>query len=245
MNFQLLKPTDEISDFVYCFTSLQGFNNLSDAVVIPNGRIDLSFSLNKDNTVQVSLLGLETKPKYPTVELVSFYSISFNPLAIEYIFDFSVSDIVNSGKVLTDNFWEITADDLKDFESFCKKTTQKILNLVPNSIDERKRLLFEHIFKSNGQISINNLSEIIHWSPRQINRYFNHQFGVSLKLYCKILRFQASLIDIKNGNLYPQLNFTDQSHFIKDVKNLAGVSPKELHKNPNDRFLQFLMYNQK
>ncbi|WP_435523659.1 hypothetical protein [Chryseobacterium indoltheticum] len=41
------------------------------------------------------------------------------------------------------------------------------------------------------------------------------------------------------------LILTDQSHFIKEIKQLSGVSPKELHKSENDRFLQFLVYSQK
>ncbi|WP_256603285.1 hypothetical protein [Sphingobacterium multivorum] len=43
----------------------------------------------------------------------------------------------------------------------------------------------------------------------------------------------------QEGKLFPQQNFADQSHFIKEVKKLAGVSPKELLKNQNERFIQF------
>jgi AraC-like DNA-binding protein len=114
---------------------------------------------------------------------------------------------------------------------------------VPKEIDERKRFLFELILAANGEISIKELSEKVLWSERQINRYFNQQFGLSTKAYCNILRFQASLQHIQEGTLFPQLNFTDQSHFIKEIKKLSGVSPKELFKNQNDRFLQFLVYN--
>ena len=142
------------------------------------------------------------------------------------------------------DFWGFCIDDLNDFGEFCKKISKKIYSILPDKIDERKRQLFQLIFASNGEIPIKELSEKLLWSQRQINRYFNQQYGLSLKAYCKILRFQASLAHIKNGKLYPHLNFTDQSHFIKEVKQLSGVSPKELHKNKNDRFLQFLVYNE-
>ena len=75
------------------------------------------------------------------------------------------------------------------------------------------------------------------WSSRQINRYFNRIFGISLKAYCNIFRFKSSLNDIKNGELFPTLNFADQTHFIKEVKKMSGVTPKELSKNENDRFI--------
>ena len=243
INFKLIKPDKSLADYVYCFTLLQNLSDNKEAVVIPNGKIDLMFSKTTDNQLRISLLGLETKPKYARQEVTNFFSISFNPLAVEYILRLSVADILNSGKVLANDFWDFNVDDLNDFDAFCNKISQKIQSLIPREIDERKRKLFELILIANGETSIKELSEKVIWSERQINRYFNQQFGLSLKAYCNILRFQASLLHIKEGQLLPQLNFTDQSHFIKEIKKLSGVSPKELFKNKNDRFLQFLVYD--
>jgi AraC-like DNA-binding protein len=152
---------------------------------------------------------------------------------------------LNSGKILMNDFWGFHADDLNDFDMFCEKATLKIQSLLPKEIDERKRTLFEFIFATNGEISVKELSEKLFWNERQINQYFNQQFGVSLKAYCNILRFQASLSHIKEGKLFPQLDYYDQSHFIKEIKKFSGVSPKELFKNQNDRFLQFLVTDAK
>lgn len=246
LNFKLVKPDKSLSDFVYCFTSLSNLSEFNDGVIVPNGRIDLVFSKNKKRQFQISLLGLETMPKHmPRQNISEFFSISFNPLAIEYVFQQPIADILNKGKYLPRDFWGFTIDDLDDFKLFCRKASRHIRSLLPKEIDERKRRLFELIFSTHGEISVHELSEKIIWSPRQINRYFNQQFGISLKAYCKILRFQASLTHIKEGKLSPQLNFTDQSHFIKEVKKLSGVSPKELAKNQNDRFLQFLAIHTK
>jgi AraC-like DNA-binding protein len=244
LHFQLIQPDNALSVFVYCFSSLQNFSTQQEAVIIPNGKVDLIFSKTAENKFCIALLGLETKPKYTHQEISNFFAVSFNPIAIEYILNLSIAPFLNSGKLLPDDFWNFNVDDLNDFEKFCKKASQKIYSLLPEKIDERKHVLFQLITASNGEIPVKELSEKVGWSERQINRYFNQQFGLSLKAYCKILRFQASLPYIKKGVLYPQLNFTDQSHFIKEVKQLSGVSPKELHKNANDRFLQFLFYDQ-
>ncbi len=241
LNFKLVRPDKSLQDFVYCFSSLKNLSEVNDGVIIPNGLIDLVLSKNKKRQFRISLLGLETKPKHmPGQNVTEFFSISFNPFAIEYIFQHSIADILNKGKHLPADFWGFSIDDLNDFSAFCRKASLKIKSLLPEKKDERKLKLFELIFSSNGEISVQELSEKIIWSPRQINRYFNQQFGLSLKAYCKILRFQASLPHIKAGTLTPQLNFTDQSHFIKEIKSLSGVSPRELSKNQNDRFLQFL-----
>lgn len=244
--YNLIKPDAALADFVYCFSSLRNLSDFKEGVIIPNGKIDLLFAKTADNSFHIMLMGLETKPKpMPQNAIEAFFAISFNPLALEYIFKESIADFVNSGKELPNNFWDFAITDLNDFEAFSNKATQKIQSLLPNEIDPRKQKLFQLIFATDGEMSIRELSEKVSWSERQINRYFNQQLGISLKTYCSILRFQASLHHIKDGKLAPQLNFTDQSHFIKEIKKLSGVSPKELFKNQNDRFLQFLVYHTK
>jgi AraC-like DNA-binding protein len=245
-HFKLVRPDKPLADFVYSFSSLQNISEIAEGVIVPNGRIDLIFFRTIDNDFLISLLGLETKPKLmPRQHISTFFAINFNPLAVEYVIHHPVSDILNSGKILMNDFWGFHADDLNDFDMFCEKATLKIQSLLPKEIDERKRTLFERIFASNGEISVKELSEKLFWSERQINQYFNQQFGVSLKAYCNILRFQASLSHIKEGKLFPQLDYYDQSHFIKEIKKFSGVSPKELFKNQNDRFLQFLVTDMK
>ncbi|MEG2101845.1 MAG: AraC family transcriptional regulator, partial [Flavobacterium sp.] len=124
-----------------------------------------------------------------------------------------------------------------DFEAFQLKITAQLKELLPHTIDERKRQIFELIYASNGEIKVKELSEKIAWSSREINRYFNKQFGLSLNAFCKILRFKASLQHIAKGRLFPELNFTDQTHFIKEIKKFSGVVPSELLKNKDDRFI--------
>lgn len=246
LSLTVTRPDKSISDFVYCFSSIQNLSGISEGVIIPNGRIDLAFYKTSDSEFHISLLGLETKPKMtPGQSISTFFAINFNPLAVEYVLGHSVADILDKGKSLPGNFWDFSIDDLNDFDGFCEKATQKIQSLLPKEFDERKRKLFALVFQSNGEIPVKELSEKVAWSARQINQYFNQQLGISLKAYCNILRFQASLSHIKEGKLFPQLNYYDQSHFIKEIKKLSGASPKELFKNHNRRFLQFLMTDMK
>jgi len=246
LQFHLIEPDHQISDFVYCFSSFNNVSAIQEGIIIPNGKIDLILSLTEDGDFRIVLLGLETQPKMaPQEPLSKFFSVSFHPLALEYILKMSVADLLNKGRLLPGNFWEFNVDDLNDFKAFCDKVTDKVVSLLPDVVDKRKQDLFNQIIVTQGDVKVQELSEKIAWSPRQINQYFNKYLGVSLKTYCNILRFQASLRHIWEGNLYPQLNYTDQSHFIKEVKKLSGVSPKELSKNENGRFLQFLVYDKK
>src|SRR5690606_3245992 len=135
---------------------------------------------------------------------------------------------------LQEGFWDFHKNDLNDFGVFQKKASQKIQSLVPERIDDRKRQLFELIYDYKGELTVQELSEKVYWDSRQINRYFNQRFGVSLKTYCNIIRFRSSFQNIKEGKLFPEQKFADQSHFIKEIKKHSGVSPKELNKNIKD-----------
>jgi len=218
------------------------FNNPSDkpkeVVLMPDGRVDLFFLQSKTAPFHVTLIGLETIPEQRAIPPHTIaFKVSFKPLGVEYLLQTSIADILNSAKSLPTDFWNINSDDLKDFDAFHEKIKLKLNELFPNEIDERKRQLFELIYASNGEIKVVALSEKINWSSREINRYFNKQFGLSLNAFCKILRFKASLNHIAKGRLFPELNFTDQNHFIKEIKKFSGVVPSELLKNKDDRFI--------
>ncbi|MDR2285638.1 MAG: AraC family transcriptional regulator [Sphingobacterium sp.] len=247
LQYQFRKPNPDLEDFVYAFSCLSNVSKIDKGIIIPNGRVDLVWCKVPNQQWEVLLMGLETQAKeMPQNNIQAFFSISFNPIALEYILRESIADVLNGAKKMPANFWSFEMDEIIDFDTFCTKASAKIKTLIPAKIDERKRQLFRIIFEKDGNINVSELSEKIVWSERQINRYFNQTLGISLKTYCIILRFQASLPYIQKGQLAPQFdNFTDQSHFIKEIKKLSGVSPKELSKNENDRFLQFLVYTVK
>ncbi|HEX8607392.1 MAG TPA: AraC family transcriptional regulator [Pedobacter sp.] len=233
------KPDPSLGAFV---ENIGMFSNLSDKAkeitILPDGRIDLFFWKAEDQPFQIVLNGLETAPEQRSItpQTVAFV-ISFKPLAVEYILNSPIAGFLNHSKVLPDTFWDFSIDDLADFNAFYKKISQKVAIRLPAVIDARKSKLFDLIYESRGEMSVKQLSEESFWTSRQINRYFNEQLGLSLKSYCSILRFRASLEHITNGKLSPELNFSDQNHFIKEIKRLSGVLPKTLSKNENDRFV--------
>ncbi len=239
LHYQFVTPPDALYDFVESFGMFYTTaTEEKEVVVIPDGKIDLFFLQTPPHDFRVVLTGLETAPKQRSVAPGTlFYDINLKPLAVEYLLKTSIADVLNGGRHLPDDFWGFTPDDLKDFESFHKKAAEKLLALLPERIDERKRRLFRMVYAARGEISVQELSESIGWGSRQINRYFTSRFGLPLKAYCNILRFRASLEHIANGKIYPELNFTDQNHFIREIKKFSGVVPKELFKNINDRFV--------
>lgn len=240
LHYQKAKPDESVSDFVESFWMLHNQSeNDKQTMGLPDGRIDLFLIQSDTESFRIVLLGLGTRCHQEGVIPAKSlrFAVSFKPLAVEYILHDRISDLVDKGKVLPDDFWDFNPGDLNDFDSFCDKATQKIKSLCFKEVDLRKKKLFDLIYAAQGSVTIKALSEKAGWSSRQMNRYFNQQFGLSLKSFCSILRFRASLDHIANGKLFPELDFADQTHFIREIKKFSGVVPKKLFKNENDRFI--------
>lgn len=239
ITFKIQSPVPELADFVESFWMLENAaTQQKEIVVLPDGRFDIIFSYSAEESFRAILRGLDTEPGQHAIPAKQvMFAISFKLLAVEYLLDIKAAAVLNNARILPDDFWGIAMEDLADFETLCSKVTARMLPLINPDIDSRKKQLFDLIYTSNGALSVKELSEKVFWSSRQINRYFNQQFGISLKAYCNILRFRASLQHIKEGQLFPEQNFADQTHFIKEIKKFSGVVPKELSKNTNGRFI--------
>lgn len=232
-------PDKSISHFVHSFWMLENKTGKDiPSTILPNGMVDLTVIKTDSANWKILVRGIDTIPSQVTITAgTKIFTTGLKLLAVEYLLGNSIKDILNKGRDFANDLWQFEESDLNDFENFCSITTQKIKTTSTENIDSRKKKLFEFIYSSYGSITVKELSEKTYWSSRQINRYFNQQFGISPKAYCNILRLGASFKHISEGKLFPEQNFTDQNHFIKEIKKYAGVTPKELSKNKNNRFI--------
>ncbi len=239
--YQVQQPHLDLQDYVECFWMLRNDAETDKPVVIlPDGRVDVFFSKSTIENFHVTLLGIGTSPERTTIAARSVtFAISFKLPGVECILKTSIAHLINKGEKQPNDLWTFHENDLLDFDEFCQKATRQLLHSLSRQNDPRKIKLFDLIYANHGSLSVKELSERVYWSSRQMNRYFLQMFGLPLKPYCNILRFRASLQHIKRGKLFPEENFTDQSHFIREIKKRSGVLPKTLNQNQNDRFIQF------
>jgi len=235
-----LEPIDALKGIIDSIWMLKNCSDDSrERIIIPDGKIDLFFFLDENGFFEIFISGICTEPviKPPFPKSVMF-AISFYPIAAEYIFKQSFAEIKNHTKILRTDYLGFCKNDLEDFGYFYKKACEIISLQLTKKIDLRKQKLFEILYTSKGETTVKEISEQIFWSSREINRYFNHWFGLPLKSYLNIIRFSNSLKQLKKGSFFPELNYADQSHFIRHIKKFAGVKPSILSKNENDRFIQ-------
>lgn len=235
------EPDESMGDYVSTYWMIENTGQKDDITLLPDAHFELIVSKDEEGEFEVWLTGLNTTFENNKHMPVSrMFGISFRLLASEYIFKHPIADIANSARKLPSGFWGFTESDLEDVSGIIKKAEENIRRLMPEHMDHRKKLLSDLIYRTNGGMPVQELAGKSCWTPRQINRYFNYQFGISLKSYCTFLRFRSSYEQLIRGKLSPEQNYADQAHFIREVKKMSGVSPKQLSRNENDRFIQFL-----
>ena len=236
------KHTDGfIANFIKNFWEFETFEKQCDYEILPDGFFDLIFEVKNKEIIKVTLTGVWTNQIQVSIpKETKLISVRFKLIAAEYIFKQSIKELKNTKTELPTTFLDCNNFDLSSFEKFTNSITEKLQYGLKNlkEIDSRKFELFKILYERKGEISIKELSESVYWSSRQINRYFNSRFGFSLKTFCSILKCHSSLKHIAKGNLFPEKNYYDQAHFIKQIKQITGTTPTNLHLNKNDRFLQ-------
>jgi AraC-like DNA-binding protein len=240
--YEEINPDKSLKDFVKRFWKVSNLTeDKKNPTILPDGYFDLIIKIVNNKLDSILLTGFYTKEfEAETLPNSAFIGVSFLPLAAEYIFQQSISSYLNKHEPMPPDFWDLDKIDFTNFKHWSHQVSEKISEHATNKIvDDRKQKLFHLLFQTKGSLTVQKISDQLFWNSRQINRYFKTKFGLSLKAYSNILRCKATYNDIKKGDLFPKENFSDQAHFITEIKKHTGTTPKVLSKNKNDRFIQF------
>lgn len=247
MNYRQEQPDERLKEHVRCYWFLENLTEETlSHTIIPDGFFDLLICYQNDELNDIILSGLWTeRVQVKIVPGTKIFAIQFRLLAAEYIIQNRLDLLLNE-VVSVRNSYEYIFQNIEASELFVF-FNDYLMSIIDQSkpIDSRKKHLLRLIDQSKGGLSVDTYSNEVFWTKRQINRYFQSRFGLSLKQYCIIRKGAVSFSHIKRGQLYPLPDYYDQSHFIKTIKKLSGTTPRELTKNKNDRFLQFSIIREK
>jgi AraC-like DNA-binding protein len=240
MKYEEVKVEGYLSNFVKCFWTSETSTKSVEHTILPDGYFDLIVEIKGEKVKKIKLTGIWTIPiAITTSNNTKIFAVRFKPLATELLENVDLKSLLNSSRTFQTTFLGLDTLSLDNFKAFCQHVEIHLKNRIEQSkqISELKICLFNQIFKKKT-FSVQELSQKSFWTSRQINRYFNLTYGLSLKTYLNIIRCNATYKDISKNKLAPQGNYFDQAHFIKEIKKITGVTPRELYRNENDRFLQ-------
>ncbi|SMB91373.1 AraC family transcriptional regulator [Deinococcus hopiensis] len=90
----------------------------------------------------------------------------------------------------------------------------------------------ERIYRALGKVRVADLAEELNLSPRQLERLFAGQVGVSAKTLARLVRFEEAHFRIRQApdtsvaDLAFDLGFFDQAHLIKEFRALTLMTPR-------------------
>lgn len=235
-----------ISHF-YCFQKDDIIEN--PIIAVPDGCIDILFCCDEKEpyahvcgTVLHPTLTHNKKSKY-------FFGVRFLPGNSFKFKNVTMSDLVEQEipffEVIEDKdlFEQITSS--KDFNYQIQIFMDKYLKLynyseTMNKHKDLRNFMMSNIMETAGQIRVKELADATGYSVRYINKMFSEQFGLSPKVFCKLMRFQYLLSNLNDCNkeiddtnlteLAIELGYYDQSHMIKDFHEFTNTTPgKYIH----------------
>ena len=239
--YEQIEPIAELSDLIDSFWIHRSQYKTNTVIpIIPDSFFKIILFVQEGKIIDYFMTGFfNHKMNFELPAKVVVYGCRLKILAPQFLLNQEVASILQGVKKLDLTFLNVINFDLLDARKTITQWQKELLAIkTDEEIPKHKLNLSRLLDKSKGEINAKEVSETIFWSNRQINRYLNQYIGMSLKKYLNIQKVYQSYIPIKKGNLYPDKNFYDQSHFIREVKKHTGETPKRLHQEQNDRFIQ-------
>jgi len=210
--------------------------------ILPDAYFDLAFLLS-DADCKIMIAGPWTEKTITSLGNYELFVVRFKVGRLPRLLDVKTSDLVNS-MIQIPRLFGVTGDEICEQLLAQKEVCSKqkfieklfaLINLQP-AMDNRIYVQSTEIIEScGGQIQVAELAKLLDVSTRSLERIYADVLGISPKKIIRLIRFQNVLAKLKSSKQYRNYSeiayesgFSDQSHFVQEIKALAGVLPSDL-----------------
>ena len=265
VSFSEFTPSLSLTPFVQTYWlgnfNINGGNDFSQNV-LPNGCLELiihitdhhcALSKSEDGwrySPEFTLLGLYGKPyEVKFSENVKVFGIRFFPDGVRNIFGMAPTELLATyedatfvgGKALREFCKKLR--ELKESQEQVKLADQFLLRQlsIHRKAHDYTHFAMQMIRQSKGLLAYDELTDQVPISVRQLQREFKSLYGITVGEYARlermntIHRYMLTQPSAMSGLTY-DLNFADQSHFIREFKRYVGLPPKKFMKS-RQRFI--------
>src|SRR6185437_3903002 len=165
--------------------------------------------------------------------------VIFKPHALKTLLGINASALTNGWTDLHEFSAGNLASQLLEAQNAQERLMLLTRFLVAQSQNEKPRdplieASLHFIHQHMGAVHVKDVLDFVYLSERQFERRFIQTVGLSPHVYIRVKRFNAAIRLIKNRqfarltDVASALNFSDQSHLIRDIKTFSGMTPKHL-----------------
>jgi AraC-like DNA-binding protein len=270
-SYRQYQPSPLLAGYIECYWALHASDDFIQTPdrLIPGGRVEMMFSfakpiawlISEDSTGGINmqdsfLMGQRNKIYYAKSSgKTDMVGVRFRPGGLAAFTNMPVSLLLNS--VVPAEF--IFGNTVKNWAAMLYEQggddarIQVLDTLLQNAIKHSsgERPLMNHAIDAlrNGSeaASITTICDETGMYYKKLERLFLKNIGYTPKYYHKILRFNKAirLMETKDSltDICYECNYFDQSHFIRDFKQLAGSTPGRFKKEDN-KIASFLIKHQ-
>jgi len=182
--------------------------------------------------------GIETSVMHYKKGAYTTTQVILKPHALQSLLGIDASELMNGHAELN----QFSSEDLNPqlLEASDRERVSILLNFLAAKsrqaktrdplVEESLRLIHRDI----RTVTVKHLLEELYISERQFERRFSQTVGIPPRSYIRVKRFNEAVRLMKTGeyqrltDIAYALNFHDQSHFIRELKALSGMTPKNI-----------------
>ncbi|PZU91174.1 MAG: hypothetical protein DI529_01485 [Chryseobacterium sp.] len=213
----------------------------NNVVVEQNGNSKHLFTLQGNAIYKSYLSGFhESNFKVSINASIDEICIIFHPAALRLFSNISYEELIKSDEAFQMLFPKFAGDFVESLfeENNNHKRILMLENIILRSINnqyitERTKEVL-HIIQQNKDLKVGSLAKKLSMNESTLCRLFINQIGQNPKSFLRTVRFRKALDGIlhlekeKLTNIAYRNHYTDQSHFIRDFKEITGESPNQL-----------------
>lgn len=264
MFFRIYKPAPALASYVKCYWILEYDSVAgSTESILPDGSPELIFhfgnnyrsNINGNESLQPPHLvvgqltrSIKLQPTGTTgIFAVRFYPWGLYPFVQSPVSVFTdtyvrIEDVISTAKYgnISEQLLNVAHDDK------VRVVDAWLLNMLAQQPPKMQRHLariapvLQYMYSHNTSIQVNDMAGHANISIRQFNRLANDVTGLPPKQLSRILRFNGFMEEYQacDGRNLTQLlyqsGYYDQSHFIRDFKEITGETPLSFFNKPNE-----------
>jgi len=260
MEFYNILPSDNLKPYIKSYKVYTTFKDNLTEVIYPSGYIELAINISTGNLTtiindqyiqmpSIEVLGHFTSPvKLMITKKITLLVVRFYSHASSFFFPNKVCNFTNDSIDLNDVFNKEASElyhQMMEQNSINQKIgiLEKFL-IQKLRMNEKKQIKFKlieslcnHAPTDKDFFNIKSLAAQYGYSERHIQKLFLEFVGLTPKSFYNIQRFNKSLkmVQLSNSPLTSiayECGYFDQSHFIKEFKELSGVTPSQFQQLP-------------